>query len=264
MDAFTAEQLLVPLSPEEGALTPLFQVNFDDDMLREIAEADYGWKAEENFAFLQPMLRTGHVAPDDFRLREVLEMTRWHRPSDPKWPRGDEEPKGHWMRLFACSALLRFVAEHPGVIGSDECDTLVHLVSSAIELGPPVAQAAASVLAWRFLAFPGDGESPSAAFLAFSILLLAAHLEPGEDGGPWLTQLAAWVLDEESRGRQALTPWFSHLEHWDQWLIGLSDRHQDAEEWRALALQVLVRPERPHPSDARQSLQLLGELVAGI
>ncbi len=43
----TEQLLLTPLHPDESALTPLFQVNFDEAMLREIAEADDGWKADE-------------------------------------------------------------------------------------------------------------------------------------------------------------------------------------------------------------------------
>jgi hypothetical protein len=84
------------------------------------------------------------------------------------------------MRLFACIALVRFAPSHRGLFDG-ECSTLAQLISSATNLGQPVARAAASVLAWRFLAYPGD--DPDAAFLAFAILLLAAHLERGEDRG---------------------------------------------------------------------------------
>ena len=56
------EKLRAPLQPDENALTPLFQANFDDSMLREIAEADYGWKADECYALLEPILNAGQVA----------------------------------------------------------------------------------------------------------------------------------------------------------------------------------------------------------
>ena len=39
------DELLAPLHPNESALTPLLQAKIDEGMLREIAEADYGWKA---------------------------------------------------------------------------------------------------------------------------------------------------------------------------------------------------------------------------
>jgi hypothetical protein len=255
------EQLLAPLHPDEGALTPLFQASFEDAMLREVAAADYGWKADECHALLKPMLEAGLVASDDFNLREVLELIRWSEPDDPEWSPGGQGPRGHWMRLFACTALVRFAASHRDLL-EGECTTLAQLTSSAIELGQPVARAAASVLAWRFLAYPGG--DPDAAFLAFAILLLAAHIERGEDRGQWLKDLAIWVEDEESRARNALSTWFSSMPHWDKWLTGLTLFDQREAVWRSLAHHILARPECPHPSDAREALQLLGELVAGI
>jgi hypothetical protein len=146
--------------------------------------------------------------------------------------------------------------------GARHLGPMAQLISSAIELGQPVAGAAASVLAWRFLAYPGG--DPDAAFLAFAILLLAAHLEPGEDRGQWLKDLATWVEDEESRARNALSTRFSLLPQPDKWLTGLTFFVQRETVWRSLAHRILARPECPHPSDAREALQLLGELVAGI
>src|SRR6266852_3913871 len=101
------EQLLAPLHPDESALTPLFLANFDEAMLREIAAADYGWKADECYALLQPILKAGLVAADDFNLREVLELIRWSEPEDPAWSPGGQGLRGHWMRLFACTAMVR-------------------------------------------------------------------------------------------------------------------------------------------------------------
>jgi hypothetical protein len=221
-------------------------------MLREIAAADYGWKADECYILLQPMLKAGLVATHDYNLREVLELIRWSE---------SEEPRGHWMRLFGCTALVRFAATH-GDLFASECDTLAQLTASAIELGQPVAQCAASVLARRFLAYPG--EYPDGAFLAFAILLLSAHLHRGEGSRAWLKDLATWVENEEARARNALSPWFSSQPHWDDWLTGLTNFSQSEAVWRELAHRILARPESPHPSDAREALQRMGELVAGI
>ena len=136
------EQLLAPLHPDENALTPLFQANIDEAMLREIAEADYGWKADECYVLLQPILRTGLLASGEFHLREVLELIRWSEPEDPDWSPGGHGLRGHWMRLFACTALVRLAPKYRGFCDS-ECDTLAQLISSAIDLGQPVARAAA-------------------------------------------------------------------------------------------------------------------------
>src|SRR5579872_3052870 len=181
-------------------------------MLREIAEADYGWKADECYALLQPILQTGLLTSADSHLREVLELIRWSEPEDPEWRPGGQGPRGHWMRLFACTALVRLAPRYRALWDS-ECDTLAQLISSAIKLGPPVARAASGMLAWRFLTFPGVEED--AAFFAFAILLLAAHLERGEERGLWLKQLADWVEAEESRARKVKIS-----EH--EWLLGLT------------------------------------------
>jgi hypothetical protein len=111
------DELLAPLHPNESALTPLFHANIDEGMLREIAEADYGWKAEECYALLQPMLKTGLVASDDSHLREVLELIRWSEPDEPDWSPGGRGRRGHWMRLFACTAMVRLAAKYPASFG---------------------------------------------------------------------------------------------------------------------------------------------------
>src|SRR5689334_3726038 len=93
-------ELLALLHPNEGALTPLFQANIDESMLREIAAADYGWKADYCYELLEPVLKIGQVAPDDFNVREVLELIRWSEPDDPNCDPGGHGARGHWMRLF--------------------------------------------------------------------------------------------------------------------------------------------------------------------
>ena len=248
------EQRLAPLRPDEGALTSLFQANVDDAMLRQIAEADYGWEADRCHVLLQTMLKTGSVESDDFNLREALELIRWSEPEDPEWSPGGHGRRGHWMRLFACAALVRLAAKYPGTFDG-ECGTLAQLISSAIELGHPVAQAAASLLAWRFLAYPGN--ETDRAFLAFAILLLVGHVEGRNGRGQWLKELAVWVEDEESTARDAVVAWSS------EWLIGLIPYCLRESVWRSLAL-VLARPESPHPPEVEEDLRLLGELVAGI
>jgi hypothetical protein len=254
------QQLLMVFQPDENAFTPLFLANLDEAMLREIACADYGWKADKCYELLQPMLTAGVIAADDFNLREVLELIRWSEPDDPKWSPGGHGQRGHWMRLFACTALIRFAPTHLHLL-SGECGTFAQFTSSAIELGQPTARAAASVLSWRFLAYPGDEED--AAFLAFAILLLATHLEHGEDRGPWLKELCVWVEEQEACARHA-TQWNSSLPHRDRWLLGLTNFDHLEPVWRSLAHRILARPERPHPREASEDLQLLGELVAGI
>ncbi len=117
------------------------------------------------------------------------------------------------------------------------------------------------MLAWRFLTYPGNDED--VAFLAFAILLLATHIEHREDRGQWLKEIAIWVEDQEVLARNGQSRYRSSFPHWDRWLLGLT--HFDLREavWRSLAHRTLLCPERPHPREACEELQLLGELVAG-
>jgi hypothetical protein len=253
------ERLLAPLHDDEHALMSIFRASVDESMLREIAEADYGWKADECYTLLQHVWNTGEAPSDDYDLREVLELIRWSEPEDPKWSPGGQGVRGHWMRLFACAQLLRLAAKYPATFGN-ECDTLAQFVSSAIALEREVARPSAGFLAWRFLEHPPDNEDRP--FLAFAILLLAAHLERGEDRGPWLKELASWVENEESVARAA--GWCANFPGWNDWLLGLTLFRQREAVWRSLAHRILARPESPHPRDADEDLRLIGELVAGI
>ena len=106
------EQLLEPLHPNERALTPLFQANVDEDMLREIAEADYGESADECYALLQTILKSGLVESDDFMLHEVLELIRFSEPETSNWSPGGQGLI-QWPR--GCSPALHWCNVSPGI-----------------------------------------------------------------------------------------------------------------------------------------------------
>jgi hypothetical protein len=253
---FVPQQLLAPLYPDESALIPLFRAHIDESMLREIAAADYGWKADECYELLQPVLQTGVITPDDFNVREVLELISLSEPDEPRWRPGGCGERGHWMRLFACTQLVRLGAKEPT---RSERRTYLQMTSSAIELGRLVAEAAAQVLAWRFLANPGiDTEDPP--FLALLILLVAVHMGHGQDGGSWLKELAGWVESEELRARNARS---ERRLSWGPWLAGSIRLRDRSAVWRSLAERILVRPDVPHPSNASEALRRLGESVVG-
>ncbi|MBN9659976.1 MAG: hypothetical protein J0H49_17445 [Acidobacteria bacterium] len=233
-------------------MTALFQSEIDAPMCLEIAEADYSNMAEHCHVLLDRILATGRVDGGDPSLREVLELIRWSEANEPGWRPGGDGTRGHWMRLFACVLLVRLGPVEKASYGG-ETDTLAQLVASAMELGPSTARAAAGLLAWRFLADPGD--DAHRAFLAFAILLLAAYLESGKDRGAWLKRLAEWVEEQEARARK----------EWpgQQWLLGVGGYCQKEAVWRSLAERVLLSPARPHPREADEELRLLGLLVAG-
>ena len=118
------------------------------------------------------------------------------------------------------------------------------------------------MLAWRWGEYPGEPDD--AAHLAFAILLLATNLTSGKGRGAWLKELAAWVQHEEAVARASLPSYRAKSPYWDNWLLGLSFTDLRDSVWRRLAREILARPAVPHPPEAREDLQLLGELVASI
>jgi hypothetical protein len=255
----TIDELLAPLNPNEDSLRDLFRVHLDESMVREIAAADYGWKADECYQMLLPVWHTGAAPDGDFNLREVLELIRWSDPADPEWAPGGHGSRGHWMRLFASAGLLRLAPRYRREFDG-ECQTLAQFTASAIELGEATLRPAASLLAWRFLAYPGEVEDRP--FLAFAILLLAASLNDRQEQGPWLKALAEWVEAEESQARaESDSP---SIPGWGDWLFGLTYFRKRESVWRAMALGVLARPATPHPPEAADELRLIGEVAAGI
>lgn len=87
----------------------------------------------------------------------------------------------------------------------------------------------------------------------------ATRLEVAADAGPWLRELAEWVLSEELRERRA-SEWKSSMTGWERWMTGLTYVLRES-TWRTLAERVLVRPQRPHPPEARETIQFVGELL---
>src|SRR5579859_3044454 len=122
----------------------------DEDMLREIAAADYGWKTEENLPHLKRIRGTGAGAtPIGFELREVLELIRWSQPDDPNWRPGGYGLRGHRMRAFACTVLLRAAAASENeMLREGWNQTLIQLIDSLRLLELELDSAAAAFLAW--------------------------------------------------------------------------------------------------------------------
>ena len=251
------DHLLAPLDPDERALWALFQKNIDEDMLREIACADYGERADECFELLERIVETGVAGSNEFHLREVLSLIHWGPKSGGL--------RGCWIVLFACTALLQMASRHPASFFG-EADTLAPFVSSAITLGKPVATAAAAFLAWRFLSYPGDEED--SAFLAFAILLLAAYVDKREQSGAWLSELARWVEDSELREQKPANcdEVIDSILQTEvgappsEWLLGLTSFRQFEGLWRDAARRILLAPDSPHPREADEVLTRLGRL----
>jgi hypothetical protein len=147
--------LLAAFPPSNQRLLDVTRRQIDDEMLLEIAMADYGIDAEIHLAALRPIRETGVVPePLDWHPGEVLELTRYCDPDHPDPPPfrpGPAGRRGHQIRAFACAVLLRAGADHDCVSEA----TLAQCLVSANVIDEEVSEAAACLLTWEIPRF-GD------------------------------------------------------------------------------------------------------------
>jgi len=173
----TAE-VLQRLHPSEK---PLFDLVRGID-LRDIANADYGFDADEHAAALLEICEGRLTLPIPFCPREVLELTRWSCDGD------------HWSRLFACTILLLAEAQPEGQgFGGAADSTIIHLVESALELGETTTAAALRFLAWGLEPTRFDDETRP--FAAVGLLILAVTRKMCD---PEITEYLFSAIDSQS------------------------------------------------------------------
>jgi hypothetical protein len=134
--------------PSATALLDFTRRLIDDELLREIAVADYGCDAAEHFARLLPIRDHGDVANlGSWTPHEVLQLMTYSQPEDPTWKPGLTGLDGHRIRAFCCAALLRaeFLEEETNS-SMDVC--LAQVIKSCQALGEDAQLAAACFLTW--------------------------------------------------------------------------------------------------------------------
>lgn len=176
--------------PSRLRLLDIIRPSIDDSMLREIAEADYGDRADEHEAALRP-IRDHGVLPDrfDWVPGEVLELIRWSEPTDPSWTPGRSGLEGHRMRGFACAALLATEIEQ----GRIEEATLAQCLRSQVELGGHEHRALASFLTYVIERQPTEFPWITAGGLLLVVLRLGEEVAAESV----LRPLAEWAVEDE-------------------------------------------------------------------
>ncbi|MEM1098746.1 MAG: hypothetical protein AAGH92_08150 [Planctomycetota bacterium] len=179
-------------------------------MLREIAEADYGMDAAKHLNALKRIVGGDRPAPLEWEPKEVLELMRWSQPEDPTWAPGSTGERGHWIRLFACSVLLRLGGEPENVdYMTGEESTLIQLVDSAIVLGPKTVETALQLIAWRMRDCElYDEDRP---FFATAIMLLLAVSERDDP------RLATWLIQQAQSDQEDRAWNFKNCVKTDAW-----------------------------------------------
>lgn len=153
-------RLLDDLQPAELGLRDWVRTRMNASMVREIANLDYGMRADDHQWEIEELLAARRL-PEEvlWPPREVLELSSHGRPVD---------ARGHVTRLFSCLVLVR------ANDASRPAETLARLVESALELGPEATEQALRFLAWCRLHEPGTwrDEVEARPFLTLGLLLL--------------------------------------------------------------------------------------------
>jgi hypothetical protein len=145
------------LEPSDQPLLDLMVEHIDDAMLLKIARCDYGDDVEIHLAALHQIRAKNIPVPLKWHPGEVLCLTRWTELESLKSQDGGISTRNHWMRLFACTALIWASLEPENDEDRDEDwnhiegenSTIIQLLDSALYLGDDVSLAALKFLAWR-------------------------------------------------------------------------------------------------------------------
>jgi hypothetical protein len=145
------------LEPSDQPLLDLMVEHIDDAMLLEIARCDYGDDVEIHLAALHQIRAKNIPIPLKWHPGEVLSLTRWTELDSLNAQDGGISTRNHWMRLFACTALIWASLEPENYVyqlgdgnhSEGEESTIIQLIDSALYLGDDVSLAALKFLAWR-------------------------------------------------------------------------------------------------------------------
>ncbi len=224
--------LIAAFPPSATLLLDLARRPIDNDMLLQVARADYGNMIDEMMAELRPIRDEGIIPfPMHWQLKEVLSLTRWCNPEVPNRPPFEPGPtgrRGHQIRLFVCALLLRAKAERAidipepfdretcvrvlmraqaeraiDDIDNSEDSSLANCLVSAHVLGEEMSLAAARFLTWLI---PRTWYWSDPLLFSLALLILATRLRTGRIPDAVLGDAANWVLSEESCWRTFFGP----------------------------------------------------------
>lgn len=189
-------ELLNQLDPEPEGLLREISKHISDDMLEEIAAADYGQDIEKHLVGLRQIRDTGTFPPNMVWCpMEVLELIRWSEPEDPNWKPGRIGEFGHWMRAFSCAAILRAAQEPYNYSYNDASvdSTVIQLIMSLRVLPVDFNAQATKHLSWLFQCSDPEGRNKHVRVYGAGLLWFALHVIPIVPDKT-LISLAKWVF----------------------------------------------------------------------
>ena len=251
------QSLLASLRPDGELLLSEISKRITDDMLAEIALADYGRDQERHLAALRHLRDTGSfLEPMELYPCEVLELVRNWPPGDWSWTPGSDGGRAQWIRAFACAALLR-AEQDPWNYGAGASPsfTLIHLIESLSALPVDLTSHAVSFVAWLMLHSDLEGRDEQVVYYGVGLLWLALHLHnPASDKA--LTELAQWIVRREEEFRQSI-PWA-----FDRWLLGIG-RDPPPSRWECLGQKLCELDLTSHGTELQDWAKLIGTELAG-
>lgn len=247
------------LPPDNGTLVGLLAGMLGEQDLRLVAQADYGYKADENLTALRRLLDGGALDLGELEPTEVLELTRWDRP-----PIEPGQERRHWRRAFACAALLRAYGRpenHHNIIDSNQ--SLVGLIDSLYALGQilpwrerqramtGIDAAATALVAWLIPHLP-SGPDEETAFHGLGLLWFALACDVQDTA---LVALAEWVMVAEDEA----AAWGGNL---GDWLLGMTRDSASYDLWRLLGARLPSRLSPRHGVQVVEAVHLISTMIA--
>jgi hypothetical protein len=151
-----SDNLLARLDPAHEPLFALLFQHVDDEMLTEISRADFGYDADIHLEALRRIREGAIPVPMPWNPGQVLGLKQWTELDDSTSKDIQIGIRGHWIRLFACTVLIRASIELQDYEYKtedwaylDEDETIVQFLDSALYLGDDVSLAALQFLGWR-------------------------------------------------------------------------------------------------------------------
>lgn len=262
-------EALTTFDPQPEALLREISAHIDDEMLAEIAAADYGMDRDAHLAALRRIRDDGAIAaPMPWEPKEVLELIRWSQPDDPAWQPSGRGERGHWMRAFACAALLRAAGEpvnYDYMFGHNQ--TLIQLIWSLDVVNAGLERDAARFLIWLIgrvaaeRAPPGDADwsDEDTAFYGLGLVWFGLRSTPAMPDAA-IVALCEWICECERRHNErhnvdyGLPP--------GRWLLSTTSYDLCHAHWKRLGRAILALDLADRSPVARDWIELMGNLLA--
>jgi hypothetical protein len=246
---------LSSLEPDQDSLLSELSKHITDDMLADIAMADYGTDHEQHLVPLRLLRDKGlFVAPMYWYPCEVLELVRNSEPD------GRPEPdrlRHHWIRAFASAALLRAMNEPWNYIGDAASPnfTVIQLLNSLEALPIDLTEHAVRLLSSMMIRSDLEGIDEQPIYYGVALLwLLLQDAKTASDQD--LIHLADWIVrhEEEIHKNRPLA--------FDRWLLGIA-HDPPPSPWERLGARIAILDLSSRRKQLQEWAKLIGEELAG-